>query len=420
MNKETTHIKCPNCGSKIDVNEILYHQLQEDIKKQYAAKLADQQKQFDEKYSKIKKEKDALKKMKSEIGDEIEKGVSVKLSSEKIKIEKKLRDQIADEKSEEIKSMQEQLDQKIKDTRELNKVKADFAKLQREKAELKEKIEAEAEQKINQKIDEEKNRIRKELEDKNQLKVSEKEYVIQQLKNQLTEAQRKIEQGSMQTQGEVLEIAIDEYLKANFPLDSIVEIKKGAKGADSLQIINSRTKQNHGSIYYESKRTKDFQPSWIEKFKKDMREKGATFGVLVTDAYPKEMERLGQKDGIWICSFDEFKSLCYVLRESVLLLDTASTVQENKGGKMEMLYEFLTGNEFRMQIEAIVEGFSQMQNDLTKEKRAMDSIWKQREKQIQKVILNTVNMYSSVKGIAGNAIGTIKALELPANENDAE
>ena len=151
-----------------------------------------------------------------------------------------------------------------------------------------------------------------------------------------------------------------------------------------------------------------------------MREKGATFGVLVTDAYPKEMERLGQKEGVCICSFDEFKSLCYVLRESVILLDTASTAQENKGGKMELLYEFLTGNEFRMEIEAIVEGFSQMQNDLAKEKRAMDSIWKQREKQIQKVILNTVNMYSSVKGIAGNAIGTIKALELPAPEDEKE
>lgn len=418
MKKETTHIECPNCGTKIDVNEILYHQLQEEIKKQYATKLANQQKEFDEKYSEIKKEKEALRKMKSEIGDEIEKGINVKLTSEKAKIEKRLRDQITDEKSEELKSIQEQLEQKIKDTKELNKVKADFAKIQREKEELKEKIEAEAEQKINQKVEEEKLRIRKEVEDKNQLKVSEKEYVIQQLKDQLKEAQRKIEQGSMQAQGEVQENAIDDYLIANFPLDSIIEIKKGAKGGDSLQIINSRAKQNHGSIYYESKRTKDFQASWIEKFKKDMQEKGATFGVLVTDVYPKEMERLGQKDGVWVCSFDEFKGLCYVLRESVILLDTAIAAQENKGGKMEMLYEFLTGNEFRMQIEAIVEGFSQMQNDLTKEKRAMDSIWKQREKQIQKVILNTVNMYSSIKGIAGNAIGTIKALELPSPEDE--
>lgn len=418
MKKEATHIECPKCKTKINVNEILYNQLQTEIKKQYDSKLSDQQKEFDEKYSEIQKEKDAIKKMKSAIGDEIEKGINAKMTAEKAKIEKRLRDQITNEKSDEIKSIQEQLDQKIKDTRELNKVKADFAKIQREKDELKEKIEAEAEQKINQKIEEERLRIRKELEDKNQLKVSEKEYVIQQLKDQLKEAQRKIEQGSMQTQGEVQENAIDEYLKVSFPLDSIVEIKKGAKGGDSLQVVNSRTKQNHGSIYYESKRTKDFQPSWIEKFKKDMQEKGATFGVLVTDAYPKEMERLSQKDGIWICSFDEFKGLCYVLRESVILLDAAICAQENKGGKMEMLYEFLTGNEFRMQIEAIVEGFSQMQNDLTKEKRAMDSIWKQREKQIQKVILNTVNMYGSIKGIAGNAIGTIQALELPAAETE--
>jgi hypothetical protein len=127
---------------------------------------------------------------------------------------------------------------------------------------------------------------------------------------------------------------------------------------------------------------------------------------------------MGQLEGIWICSMDEFKGLSFVLRESIILLDTAMQTQENKGTKMEMLYEFLTGNEFRMQIEAIVEGFSQMQNDLSKEKRAMDSIWKQREKQIQKVIHNTVNMYASVKGIAGNAIGSIKALELSSVESD--
>ncbi len=420
MKNENTFVKCPDCGSNIDVNQILYHQLQEDIDKKYAIKLFDQQKKFDEKYSAMKKEEESLNTMRIEMVEVIEKEVKSKLTDEKTKLEKKLREQIDDEKSEEIKSIQEQLDQKIKDTKELNKVRSDFAKLSREKEELKEKIEAEAEQKITAKVSEEKTRIRQELDAKNDLKVAEKEYLIQQLKEQLKESQRKIEQGSMQAQGEVQEIAIEEFLRDNFPLDTIVEIKKGAKGADSLHQINSRTKQNHGSIYYESKRTKDFQPSWIEKFKKDMREKGAMFGVIITDAYPKEMERLGQMEGIWICSLEEFKGLCFVLRESVILLDTALCTQENKGGKMELLYEFLTGTEFRMQIEAIVEGFSQMQNDLTKEKRAMDSIWKQREKQIQKVILNTVNMYGSIKGIAGNAIGNIKALELSSVESEVE
>ncbi len=148
-----------------------------------------------------------------------------------------------------------------------------------------------------------------------------------------------------------------------------------------------------------------------------MRAKGATFGVLVTDAFPKDMERMGQKDGIWICSFEEFKGLCFVLRESVIQISHAVSTQENKGEKMVMLYDYLTSNEFRLQIEAIVEGFTQMAKDLETEKRAMEQIWKKREKQIQKVLLNTTHMYGSVKGIAGNAIAEIKTLELP--EGDA-
>ncbi len=418
MKKENTNVKCPTCGTKIDVNEILYHQLQEDVKTQNAEQFAEQQKQFDAKYDEIAKEKESINKMKKELEDAIENGVNARITTERSKFEKRIREQLADEKADEIKSLQEQLDRKIKDAREFNKMKADYAKLQREKDELKEVIEAETELKVNQLINEEKIRLRKELEDKNQLKVSEKEYIIQQLKDQLKEAQRKIEQGSMQAQGEVQELAIDDYLKASFPLDTVSEIKKGAKGADALHVINSRIKHNHGSIYYESKRTKDFQNSWIEKFKSDMQEKGSMFGVIVTDAYPKGMDRMGQREGIWICSLDEFKGLCYVLRESVILLDTAVMSQENKGGKMEMLYEYLTSNEFRMQIEAIVEGFSQMQNDLSREKRAMDSIWKQRDKQIQKVIINTVNMYGSIKGIAGNSIDSIKALELAVLEEE--
>jgi hypothetical protein len=213
----------------------------------------------------------------------------------------------------------------------------------------------------------------------------------------------------------VQELAIEEWLFAQFPLDTIEEIKKGARGGDCVQTVNTRTRQNCGTIYYESKRTKDFQPSWIEKFKTDIREKGANIGVLVTDAMPAGMDRMGLKEGIWICNYEEFKGLCKVLRESIVQLDTALSSQENKGDKMSLLYDFLTSNTFKLQIEAIVEGFTQMQSDLESEKRAMQRIWKSREKQIEKVINNTIDFYGSVKGIAGNAIGEIKALELPAD-----
>ena len=214
-------------------------------------------------------------------------------------------------------------------------------------------------------------------------------------------------------QGEVQELAIEEWLADKFPLDMIQEIKKGERGADCIQIVHTRTHQNCGTIYYESKRTKSFQPGWIEKFKADIREKNANIGVLVTEVMPPDMERLGLKDGIWICSYDEFKGLCTVLRESIIQLSTAIITQENKGDKMGMLYDFLTSNEFRLQIEAIVEGFTQMKTDLESEQRSMRSIWKKREKQIDKVLLNTTDMYGSIRGIAGNAVQAIALLELP-------
>ena len=216
----------------------------------------------------------------------------------------------------------------------------------------------------------------------------------------------------MQLQGEVQELAIEEWLKEKYPFDTIDEVKKGARGADCMQIVHTRESQNCGKIYYESKRTKDFQKSWIEKFKADMREKGADIGVLVTDVMPSDMQRMGLYEGIWICSFEEFKGISAVLREQIIKIHHAMKSQENKTDKMSLLYGFLTSNEFKMQIEAIVEAFTTMQSDLDSEKRSMQRIWKQREKQIEKVLDNTINMYGSIRGIAGNAIGNIKALEL--------
>jgi hypothetical protein len=228
---------------------------------------------------------------------------------------------------------------------------------------------------------------------------------------------RKQEQGSMQTQGEVQELAIEEWLAENFPLDVIQEIKKGERGADCLQIVQTRDRQNCGSIYYESKRSKSFQVNWIEKFKSDIREKNANIGVLITEVMPSDMDRLGLKDGVWVCSFDEFKGLSTVLRESIIQISSAIISQENKGEKMGMLYDFLTSNEFKLQIEAIVEGFTQMKSDLESEQRSMRGIWKKREKQIDKVLLNTTQMHGSIRGIAGDAVPSVPLLELSSGED---
>ena len=408
MNQESSKVKCPSCGHQIDVSEILSHQIEEDVKKKYSEQFAQQQ-------TSIKAQEELLKTQRGEL--EQEKLANESKVAELIKTglkegEASLKKKLQDEYSEEMRLIQEELKEKSAQVKELNKSKSEIERLKREKDELRDAIELESEKKLNAALNDEREKIQKAEKEKAYMKVSEMEIVVNQLRADLQEAQRRAEQGSMQRQGEAQELVIEEWLSGQFPLDTIEEIKKGAQGADCLQIVNTKDRQSCGSIYYESKRTKSFQPAWIEKFKTDIRQKNASIGVLVTEAMPADMERMGQKDGVWICTFEEFKGLCLVLRESLISISNTIATQENKGEKMVMLYDLLTGNEFRQQIEAIVEGFSQMQIDLESEKRAMAGIWKKREKQIQKVVLNTTHMYSSIRGIAGNAIQSVPLLEL--------
>jgi hypothetical protein len=314
--------------------------------------------------------------------------------------------------------MEEELNRKSEQLKEFNKAKSEIERLKREKEEVEAAVQARLEARFSERLREEKSKLQKAEEERVRLRIVEKDQVIQQLKTQLQEAQRKAEQGSMQLQGEVQELAIEQWLREQFPLDKVEEIRKGARGGDCLQVVNTRSRQNCGTIYYESKRTKHFQPAWMEKFKADMREIGANIGVLITEAMPGDMERMGLREGVWICTLEEFKGLSVVLRESIIQVSNAVATQENKGEKMAMLYDYLTSNEFKLQIEGIVEGFVQMKSDLDSEKRSMQGIWKRREKQIEKVILNTSHMYNSIRGIAGTAIPSVKQLELPQAENE--
>jgi hypothetical protein len=414
---EQTSIKCPNCGTSIDVNDILKHQLEDKIRAEYQQKASEQAKEIaakNEALETAKAEFEAKKKQDNELF--AERLDQAKKVSEK-EISEKLQKKLEDENKDRLAEMEKELTTKSEKLRELSKMEGEVAKLQREKLELKDTIEAAAQRQLNEQIAIERERIQKTEKDKSELREKELLMQIEAQKKLTEEMKRKQEQGSMQLQGEVMELAIEEWLASQFPLDTIDEIKKGAAGADCLQIVNTRELQNCGTIYYESKRTKAFQATWIEKFKNDIREKNANLGVLVTEVLPNGMERMGMKEGIWICTFEEFKGLSAVLRETVIRVSQAIQNQENKGDKMAMLYDFLTSNQFHLQMEGIVEGFSQMQDDLNKEKRAMQSIWKQREKQIDKVINNAVNMHSAIRGIAGNAVQSIKALELVAESN---
>lgn len=418
MNQESNKVICPKCGEEINVNDVLHHQVEEQLKKQYNDELTKEKEKYESKASELSKEQEKLNEEKRQQDKQIADKVNAGLKQKEIELKEKYKTEASEEQSDAMNLLRKELEEKSGKIKELNKATAELEKVKREKKELADSIKAETEKEFSQKLDAEKKRIQKEEQDKNELKKKELEKKLEDQKRLTEEMKRKQEQGSMQIQGEVQELVIEEWLSNQFPLDTVEEIKKGERGGDCVQTVNTRTYQNCGTIYYESKRTKAFQQNWIEKFKADMLEKKTDIGVLVTEAMPLGMERFGLKDGIWICSFEEFKGLCTVLRESIIKISATITTRDNKGNKMGMLYDFLTSNEFRLQIETIVEGFSQMQTDLITEKRAMTKIWSKREKQIEKVISNTVGMYGSIKGIAGNAIQSIQLLELPSNDED--
>ncbi len=416
MKHDQTTITCPNCGTDIDVNDILYHQVDEQLREKYRDELKREKQKFESRASELKQQQEALEEAKSKQDELLAQQVREQLKEKEAALTRRLKKDAEAEQEGALATLREELNEKSKKLQDLNKASAELEKIKREKDELEEKLKAEAEKQLNEQLTAERQKIVKEENDKVELKIRELEKQLADQKNLTEEMKRKQEQGSMQTQGEVQELAIEDWLAEKFPLDTIQEIKKGERGADCLQIVHTRSRQNCGSIYYESKRTKNFQPSWIEKFKADIQERNANIGVLVTEVMPPDMERLGLKDGVWVCSFDEFKGLCTVLRESVIQISSAIVIQENKGDKMGMLYDFLTSSEFQMQIEAIVEGFTQMKSDLESEQRSMRGIWKKREKQIEKVLLNTTGMHGSIKGIAGSAIQAIALLELPEED----
>lgn len=419
MEKKDVKTICPSCNVEIDVDEILSKQYEDEYKK----KLSLEKQKFDSERQKLEEDRERFSKEKEDLEKTVTEGVEQRLKTERASIEEKLRLDIQKEQSEQYESLQKELNEKSEQLKDYHKSKAEVEKLKREKEEIKDKIEAESELKLNQQLTYEKEKIQKSVEDNMELRISEKDKLIEDLSKQLTEAKRKAEQGSQQLQGEVQELAIEEYLKKTFPLDRIEEVKKGKKGADCLQVINTEYAQNCGSIYYESKRTKLFQSSWVDKLKSDMREMKASVGVIVTETMPAGMVMMGQIDGIWVCSLREFRSLSLVLRESIVRVSDALSAQDNKGDKMSLLYDFLTSDEFKNHIKDIADAFIDMENDLNREKRAMEGLWKKREKQNQKVLTNLNMMFNSIKGIAGNSLGTITTLELPSldkAENDSD
>ena len=414
------HIKCPSCGENIDVNSILIQQLETEIHQKLKVSFDEKKQKVTEESLAFQEEKKLFELQKLNEKELFDEQLNSQLKEQEKILEAKIKKQLTEEQSAQLNIMQAELNEKSQKLIELNASKAEIEKLKREKNEMQGIADIAAQEKMSVILSQEKEKIQKAADEKNELKLKELQKKIDDQRLLTEEMKRKQEQGSMQLQGEVQELAIEEWLQQQYPIDTIDEIKKGARGGDCIQIVNTRTTQNCGKIYYESKRTKKFEASWIDKFKADMRIKGADIGVIVTESMPTEMDRMGLKDGVYICTFQEFKSLSGILRESIIQINSAMISQLDSGDKMQILYDYLTSNNFRMQVEAIVEGFTAMKTAIESEKRSMYRIWKEREKQIEKVTINTIDMHASIRGIAGTAIQAVKALELTSNEIDTE
>jgi len=234
-----------------------------------------------------------------------------------------------------------------------------------------------------------------------QLRLKELEKQLEDQKKLAEEMKRRADQGSMQLQGEVQELALEKLLQDAFPFDLIEPVGKGIRGADCMLTVRNGTGQECGKIIYESKRTKNFEVDWIDKLKTDMRQQGAQVAILVTRVMPREMSCFGEKNGIWICNFSEVKALTEALRDGVIRIFQASRNQQNKGDKMQLLYDYLTSSEFSEQWKAIREGFTSMKMSIQRERDVMEKLWKSREKQLEKVLLNAAHIKGSMEGISG-------------------
>jgi hypothetical protein len=272
--------------------------------------------------------------------------------------------------------------------------------------------EAELELSLQRKIQEERERIAAEIrsieeqktaakETEHHLRLKEKEKQLDDQKKLIEELQRKAEQGSMQLQGEVQELALETLLQHSFPFDMVAPVGKGVKGADCILTVRNTLGQECGKIIYESKRTKYFEGDWVDKLKHDMRQQAAQLAVLVTRVMPKDMDCFGERNGIWICNFSEVKALSMVLRDGIIRVFQAARTHQNKGDKMQLLYDYLTGAEFSEQWKAVREGFSSMKMSIQRERDMMEKLWKAREKQLEKVLLNAAHIKGSMEGIAG-------------------
>jgi len=397
-----TEVKCPSCNYSFPIEEVMTEEYKKQLRKQM-------QQYTQQKEDEFRKKEDEFATKHRQQQQQFEQRLLVEKRELQQSIEETTRRTIQADVENQMRMLENSVkesDEKLKQSRQKE---LEFLKKEQSLKQREEELELVTQRKLQEQREALAEQIRKQEAEKFSMRDTEYQFKVKELEKQLDdqkkladEMKRKAEQGSMQLQGEVQELILEEQLRSYFPFDMVSEVGKGIRGADCVQTVRNQFGQECGKIIYESKRTKDFGVDWIEKLKKDMRHMGADIAVIVTQCYPKDMDCFGEKDGVWICSFAEVKAVTYVLRESIMKTSAILKAQEGKGDKMHLLYDYLISNEFKEQWKALREGFTSMRMSIQREREAMEKMWKVREKQLEKVLLSAVHIQGSIEGIAGS------------------
>lgn len=414
-------ILCPNCKTEIKLTESLAAPLIESTRKQFEQKLSEKDAEIARREQSLRDKEKQVADAKRTLDQQVADQVAEQLASERARViaEESRKAKLAsaaelDSKGRELVELQEVLKERDGKLAEAQKAQAELLKKQRELDDAKRELELTVEKRVQEGLIEVRSQAKREAEEGLRLTVAEKEQTIASMQKKIEELKQKAEQGSQQLQGEVQELELENLLRARFPFDSIEPVPKGEFGGDAIQRVMSQGGQPCGTILWESKRTKNWSDGWLAKLREDQRAAKADVAVLVSQALPKGVETFDVIDTVWVTHPRAALPVATILRHTLLQISTAQQVSEGQQTKTEMVYQYLTGPRFRLRVEAIVEAFSSMKDDLDKERRAIMKQWAKREQQIERVMGATVGMYGDLQGIAGKSLQEIQGLELAA------
>ena len=404
MENQPNFIKCPNCGTDINVSDVLFHQIEEGLKQDFQKQIAQKDKEYQEKEKVIKKAQDDVKRAQEDLKSQVDAAVKEKITAERKAMEKSLRQEIMGETTQQIQKLQEENKQKSEQVKELNTLRITVSQLQREKDEMRGSIEAELSEKFNIQLADEKEKIQQNEAGKILKVLQEKDKLIGDLTKKADDLTRRLESGSNKQTGEIAELVLRDFLKASFPLDEITDVPSGLKGADVVQNVRNSTGQPSGVILYERKETQNWSDGWVEKLKSDGRTAKADVLVLTTRAMPKDNQNSHFRDGVWICHFDDLLLLTTLLRDGLIKQYAALTSQADKGTKMEWLYSYLLSNDFKNHILGILDSFRKMDKALAKEKEDVTKRLAEREAHIWQAKQSVLSFYHRIEGIASDSL----------------